>query len=50
MGLYAYFAGAVQCRKDKLSDLLKGLLIVACFVLFVHRSFDASYLFFWQMV
>lgn len=50
MGLYAYFAGAVECRKDKLSNLLKGLLIVACFILFVHRSFDSSYLFFWQTV
>ena len=49
MGLYAYFASAVQCRKDKLSDLLKGLLIAASFILFVRRTFDASYLFFWMV-
>ena len=48
-GLYVYFSQAVQCRKDKLSDLLKGLLIAACFILFVRRIFGASYLFLWQV-
>lgn len=47
MGLYAYFAQAVQCRKDKLSDFAKGALIVACFALFVYRNLDTGYLFFW---
>lgn len=50
IGLYAYFAQAVQCRKDKLSDLAKCALLLACFVLFMRRNINASYLFFWQMV
>lgn len=47
IGLYAYVSQAVQCRKDKLADLVKGVLIVVCFGLFVYRNLDTSYLFFW---
>ena len=47
IGLYAYFAQAVNCRKDKLSDLAKGVLIVVCLALFIYRNLDTNYLFFW---
>ena len=47
-GLYSYFSQAVNYDKDKLSSLLKWLLILACLVLFIHRNSAATYLFFWQ--
>ncbi|MBE6684084.1 MAG: EpsG family protein [Ruminococcaceae bacterium] len=50
LGLYAYFAQATKYEKDKLSTLLKWLLIAACFILFFYRNPGTNYLFFWQMV
>ncbi|MBQ8429663.1 MAG: EpsG family protein [Clostridia bacterium] len=47
-GLYAYFSQAIKYDKDKLSSLLKWLLILACLVLFVYRNLGANYQFFWQ--
>lgn len=47
-GLYIYFSQAVNYDKDKLSSLLKWLLILACLGLFVYRNVGINYLFFWQ--
>ena len=47
-GLYAYFAQATEVEKDKLSSLLKWLLILASLALFIYRSIGAEYVFFWQ--
>ena len=47
-GLYIYFSQAVNYDKDKLSSLLKWLLILACFALFVYRNIGINYQFFWQ--
>ena len=49
-GLYIYFSQAVNYDKDKLSSLLKWMLILACLVLFVYRNFGVGYQFFWQGV
>lgn len=49
-GLYTYFSQAVNYDKDKLSSLLKWLLILGCLVLFVYRNVGIGYLFFWQGV
>lgn len=48
LGLYAYFAQAVEIQKDKLSELFKWLLILASLVLFIYRGVGTEYLFFWQ--
>lgn len=47
-GLYAYFAQATEVEKDKLSSLLKWLLILASLVLFIYRGIGTEYMFFWQ--
>ena len=47
-GLYAYFSQAFTHDKDKISRIIKWLLIVVCLALFVYRNFGASYKFFWQ--
>lgn len=47
-GLYIYFSQAVDCNKDKLSSLLKWLLIGVCLLLFVYRNTGVNYLFYWQ--
>ena len=47
-GLYAYFSQAIKVERDKLSSLLKWLLILACLVLFVYRNMGITYQFFWQ--
>ena len=47
-GLYAYFAQATEVEKDKLSSLLKWLLILASLVLFIYRGIGTEYVFFWQ--
>ena len=47
-GLYIYFSQAIKYDKDKLSSLLKWLLLLACLVLFVYRNIGISYQFFWQ--
>ncbi len=49
-GLYMYFSQALLCHKDKLSSIMKIALVAACFILFVWRNVDASYLFFWEGV
>ena len=49
-GLYIYFSQAVNYDKDKLSSLLKWMLVLACLVLFVYRNLGISYKFFWQGV
>ena len=47
-GLYAYFSHAGLYNKDKLSTLIKWLLILGSFVLLVYRYTNVEYLFFWQ--
>ncbi len=47
-GLYVYFSQSLSYYKDKLSNLIKVLLIAACFILFIRRNLNASYLFFWS--
>ena len=47
-GLYIYFSQAMKYDKDKLSSLLKWLLLLACLVLFVYRNIGINYQFFWQ--
>jgi hypothetical protein len=47
-GLYIYFSQVIKYDKDKLSSLLKWLLLLACLVLFVYRNIGISYQFFWQ--
>lgn len=47
-GLYGYFAQAIGVDRDKVSSLLKWLLILACMVLFVYRNMNTTYLFFLQ--
>ena len=49
-GLYIYFSQAVKYDKDKLSSLLKWLLVLASLVLFVYRNMGVNYLFYWQGV
>lgn len=47
-GLYVYFSQSLLYYKDKLSNFIKVLLIAACFILFIRRNINASYLFFWS--
>ena len=49
-GLYGYFTKAIGVNRDKISSLLKWLLILACMVLFVYRNTATTYLFFWQSI
>ncbi len=48
VGLYAYFSHAVHFGKDRLSSVLKWILIIGCFALFLYRSNGISYMFFWE--
>ena len=47
-GLYIYFSQAIKYDKDRLSSLLKWLLILACLVLFIYRNIGINYQFIWQ--
>lgn len=46
-GLYIYFSQAARYDRDFWSSLLKGLLILACFALFIYRNIGVNYSFFW---
>lgn len=48
IGMYAYVSHAFTYDKDKFSNFLKWLLILACLALFIYRGVGIEYQFFWQ--
>ena len=47
-GIYGYFSNTYDLGSDKISVIIKWLLVIVCFALFVYRNVGINYLFFWQ--